>query len=292
MLDTLLRAGAVLDLFTEHDPEWGATAAAEHLGIAKSLAHEELSSLSAIGLLQRVEHGRYRLGWRTLTLASELLRSSNLSATITPITHALARDRKLAVAVMTWERRRLVCINSQRHQQIPALAVPQVGHSTHAGDGAADRVLLAARPVTELKCLWGEGLLDTRHRSFADLADELAETRRRGWAAGTEIRREGWAANNREARALHWVAAPVRDSRGKVVAAISLAHPPHRDRLELDADVRLARAAAVRITRTLCTLDATPRIPRRDPDRYELGWTSSSSTRLAYDSTPGQAQHQ
>jgi len=70
----------VLDLFTAEEPEWGATAAAERLGVAKSLAHDVLVSLTAIGLLQRVRHGRYRLGWRTLSLATVLLRTSEMKA--------------------------------------------------------------------------------------------------------------------------------------------------------------------------------------------------------------------
>ena len=58
MLGTLKRAGTVLDLFTTDEPEWGVTATAHRLGIGKSLAHDILSSLAAIGLLQRVGHGR------------------------------------------------------------------------------------------------------------------------------------------------------------------------------------------------------------------------------------------
>ena len=62
MLGTLARAGAVLDLFTTEEPEWGVTATAQRLGIGKSLADDVLASLAGIGLLQRVGHGRYRLG--------------------------------------------------------------------------------------------------------------------------------------------------------------------------------------------------------------------------------------
>ncbi len=54
MLGTLARAGAVLDLFTTDEPEWGVTATAQRLGIGKSLAHDVLASLAGIGLLQRV----------------------------------------------------------------------------------------------------------------------------------------------------------------------------------------------------------------------------------------------
>ena len=57
MLSTLGRAAKVLDLFTVDAPEWGATAVAHELQIAKSQAHELLVSLAVGGLLQRVGDG-------------------------------------------------------------------------------------------------------------------------------------------------------------------------------------------------------------------------------------------
>src|SRR4051812_50136167 len=91
MLRTVMRAGAVLDLFTDEEPEWGVTATAARLGIANSMAHDLLVSLASIGLLQRVGHGRYRLGWRTGSLASVLLRTSDLKAQAAPVGQRLAR---------------------------------------------------------------------------------------------------------------------------------------------------------------------------------------------------------
>ena len=91
MLGTLARAGAVLDLFTTDEPEWGVTATAQRLGIGKSLAHDVLASLAGIGLLQRVGHGRYRLGWRTVTLASVLLRTSELKVHARAVVAAASR---------------------------------------------------------------------------------------------------------------------------------------------------------------------------------------------------------
>jgi IclR family KDG regulon transcriptional repressor len=97
MLGTLIRAGEVLDLFTVEEPEWGATAAAQRLGIGKSPAHEALATLAEIGLLRRVGHGRYRLGWRNVSLAAMLLRSNGLSAHARPVVRELAESQDLAV---------------------------------------------------------------------------------------------------------------------------------------------------------------------------------------------------
>src|SRR4051794_41972859 len=77
MLSTLGRAAKVLDLFTVEAPEWGATAVAHELQIAKSQAHELLVSLAVGGLLQRVGMGRYRLGWRIVALNAVLVETSH-----------------------------------------------------------------------------------------------------------------------------------------------------------------------------------------------------------------------
>ena len=106
MLGTLMRAGDVLDLFTVEEPEWGVTATAQRLGIGKSLAHEALATMTEIGLLQRVGHGRYRLGWRTMSLASVLMRTSGLGACGRPIIRDLAEGRGLIVSLLAWERGR------------------------------------------------------------------------------------------------------------------------------------------------------------------------------------------
>ena len=59
--------------FTVETPEWGATAVAHELHIAKSAGPTScLVSLAVGGLLQRVGAGRYRLGWRIVALNAVL----------------------------------------------------------------------------------------------------------------------------------------------------------------------------------------------------------------------------
>jgi DNA-binding IclR family transcriptional regulator len=81
MLGTVANAGRVLDLFTAESAEWGPTAVGGALGVTKSQAHELLISLHAIGLLRRGPGGRYRIGWRTLSLGRTGLREEFPSET-------------------------------------------------------------------------------------------------------------------------------------------------------------------------------------------------------------------
>ena len=47
---------------------------------------------------------------------------------------------------------------------------------------AAAKVLLASRPRDEVKTLWGDGLVHTRHRRWTRLETDLEVVRRHGWA--------------------------------------------------------------------------------------------------------------
>ncbi len=212
MLNTLKRAGDVLDLFSAEEPEWGVTATAQRLGIGKSLAHDALTSLAAIGLLQRVGHGRYRLGWRNLSLASVLLRTSDLSARARPVVREVADRQNVTVSLVAWDRARVVYINRRHRPSGEVDLGPAPGTTVPLDDSAASRVLLAGRPDTEISALWNSGLVHSHHRCLDDLLGDLDVVRRDGWAVGPSAERQR----------LDAVAAPVRGCTGDVAAALSL----------------------------------------------------------------------
>jgi IclR family KDG regulon transcriptional repressor len=237
MLGTLIRAGDVLDLFTVEEPEWGVTATAQRLGIGKSLAHEALATLTEIGLLQRIGHGRYRLGWRTMSLASVLLRTSAIGTCARPVIRELVEFRGIGVSLVAWDRGRIVYINRHQRRVAQAAPGPVAGTTFPADDSAPAKVLLASRSAAEVTALWGRGDLRTRHDTLLGLTAELAEVRRVGWA------QDGHPATR--------VAAPVRDPDGDVAAAICLVPPVAAGERDLQHHASLAVAAAARISEAM-----------------------------------------
>jgi DNA-binding IclR family transcriptional regulator len=225
MLGTLKRAGTVLDLFTAEEPEWGVTATALRLGIGKSLAHDVLVSLTAIGLLQRVGHGRYRLGWRTVSLASVLLRTSELKASARPVLRDLAERERGPVGLLAWDRELIICIDRHQCARPANVRGPLAGSARLPGmsgpvDGcAAAQVLLAGRSSDQIRALWVDGFVESGHASIDELERDLQR-----------VRQEGWACDDvSETVASRGVAAPVRDPDGAVVAAVSLDLAARRD---------------------------------------------------------------
>jgi DNA-binding IclR family transcriptional regulator len=237
MLGTLMRAGDVLDLFTLEEPEWGVTATAQRLGIGKSLAHEALATLTAIGLLQRVGHGRYRLGWRMMSLASVLLRTSALGTCARPIIRDLVGARGVAVSLVAWERGRIIYINRHQRRDGGCGSGPTAGTIVPADDSAPARVLLASRPDAEIAALWQRHGLRTRRPTLAALAADLTEVRRMGWAQDAPCGEAGAG-----------VAAPIRDAGGDVAAALSVVPAGVCEGTELRRHVPLAVAAAAQIS--------------------------------------------
>ncbi len=232
MLGTLIRAGDVLDLFTLAEPEWGVTATAQRLGIGKSLAHEALATLTEIGLLERVGHGRYRLGWRTVSLASVQMRTNALNVCARPIVRDLAESKRMTVNVAAWERGRIICVH-RRNGGLPTAAGPRPGATAAPDDSAIARVLMAARPESEIRTLWSNGALQTTQATIEPLITELARIRRNGWAHDGGPRPGT-------------VAAPIRDHDGRVMAAISLLPAtPSGPADERHAPVAVAAAARI-----------------------------------------------
>jgi DNA-binding IclR family transcriptional regulator len=240
MLGTLKRAGDVLDLFTTEQPEWGVTAAARRLGVGKSLAHDVLASLAAIGLLQRVGNGRYRLGWRTISLASVLLRTSELKAQARPVVREVAERQGLTVSLVAWDRGRLIYLERCHSLRRVSVGGPVAGSTVPVDGSAASKVLLASRPRDEIRSLWGSGFVRTRHASLGQLELDLERVRLHGWAGDDAD----------ETARSHGVAAPVRDVDGDVAAAISL-DLVGQCAPNVHLDARMAVAAASRISEAM-----------------------------------------
>src|SRR5512142_1238491 len=94
MLNTLQKASEVLALYDREHTEWGVREVAEKLRMAKSSAHDLLSSLAQIGFLNKSESGRYRLGWRLVTMSETLLATTELRQEARPVMEDLAGQYK------------------------------------------------------------------------------------------------------------------------------------------------------------------------------------------------------
>jgi DNA-binding IclR family transcriptional regulator len=242
MLGTVTRAGKALDLFTPDRPTWGATAVSQELAIAKSQAHELLTSLTAIGLLRRVPGGQYRLGWRTLALGRDGLRGQFPDAALR-VMRAFAVRYQEPVHLVALDRDRLAVVAHYTTRGATDEFVP-TSLDPYLHCCALARCLLADLPAPQLAEVLDRPL--ARHTaatraSLPEIVDALDRVREERVAFDL-----GEVHDN-----LRSVAVPIRDGDGHLLAAFGTWTTARRWE---QAGTELTRAVAGVGTRVRATL--------------------------------------
>ena len=215
MLGTVTRAGRLLDLFTADSPEWGPTAVARELGIAKSQAHELLTSLTAIGLLRRSHGGQFRLGWRTLTLGRSLLRTQfpeTVSGLLRSLSHAFGEP----VHLMALDRDHLEVIASRPGARGTDRLLPGPLWDSFIDRCAAGRCLLASLSDAAVVDLLAHLEPDEPLPTSPSMPDWLS--------ADLELIRRNRVAfdDGLVSEALRGIAVPIRDPNAETLAAVGI----------------------------------------------------------------------
>lgn len=217
-MQSLARAMRVLDSFAGR--ELGVAEVAREHGIPKSTAFRVLSTLRRTGHLQQdPATGRYRLGLKLLDLGQRVAAGLDLRRVARPTMYALAQRSRSTVFLAMLADATVINVEQAESPEPVRLVADDalLGRLPHTiGTG---KVLLAHLPPAaratvvarlEMVRLTPHTTVD-RDRLLADL--EL-------------VRERGYAVNDQEqVIGIRGVAAPVRDHRGQVVAALSIAAP-------------------------------------------------------------------
>jgi IclR family transcriptional regulator, KDG regulon repressor len=222
MLGTVEKVGLILELFSLHAPEWGVSQVATTLGIPKSSAHELLASLTKIGLLHRLVTGRYRLGFRTLSLSQILLSSSDWRDVARQEMQHLVERLGETVSLAAMDGGQVINVDKLAGTKALHVGVTTVGGSLPAHCSALGKVILANQPWAMVRKLIEAREMTTftpnTITSLDELQSELERVRQQGFAFGIE----------EAVLELCCVAAPIRNHNGEVIAAISVSVPSNR----------------------------------------------------------------
>lgn len=241
--ETTLRRGMSI-LFALGGPEaiaqggLGVVRIAELVGRDKGQVSRTLKTLEACGVVERDPRTlHYRLSWRLFTLAARagdhrLLEvapavMATLSGRIGETVHLTALQGTEVLTILTHQAPRVI------------RASGQVGETTPAYCTSAGRSLLIDHPADTLRQLFRDCSFNLGGPHGPSNVEQLIE--RVG-----EVRRAGYATVRHEMEAgLVAAAAPVRDFRGRVVAALNTSAPEYRLGERLDETGReMAKAAA------------------------------------------------
>ena len=232
------------------------TDAAELLDVHKSTALRVLQTLEAARFVRKTGAGTYVFGSGLIELSELTLNSMDLRPFATPLLRTLQRRTGHTVHLAQLTGDEIIYIEKVGSPTPTTIQLPsRVGHAVSIYASAVGKVILAHLPRDErdrlLQHVEFERYTATTFSDRDTLEIELAGIRSRGWAVD----------NGEHDAYVMCVAVPVRDSRGLVVAALSI--------------------TAVEFVASLATLEGyLPQLlDTATALSLELGWVGASATK-------------
>ena len=218
------------------------TELARRLGLHKSTASRLLATLQRRGLVEQDEEtGKYRLGLVVIRLAERAEATLDLRGIAMPEMEHLARETRETIGLTTLDHDTAMTVAQVDGPNM--VACPDwTGRATPLHCVAAGKVLLSTFAERDVLRLVKQGLDARTDRTIIKLEpllEELARVRRRDYATTFGE----WEAG------INGVAVPVRDARGRIVAAVTVWGPAYRIAPARVPDlVASAKAAAAAIS--------------------------------------------
>jgi DNA-binding IclR family transcriptional regulator len=236
----IYRVLSLLKVFSEGRVKRSLTDLAEEVGLSKATAHRMLKILEQENFVYRSpESGEYQLGPEIIVLGSRALRAIDIREAARPELRALAEstgeDATLEVLVGT----EVLILEEERGHGLLSLGT-ELGTRWPAHATATGKILMAFSEAEMEEPSDGLAPL-TKHTivSWDEWKGTLEEVRKKGYATNLEELEYGYQS----------VAAPVRDRKGRVFAAVSVGGSVHRvTRSRIPELARSVREAALRLS--------------------------------------------
>jgi IclR family pca regulon transcriptional regulator len=223
-VQSLERGLDVIRSFSEESPRQSLSEVARRTGYSRASCRRLLFTLETLGYVG-VDGREFFLQPRILDIGYSFLTSLPFRDIVEPFIQDLSDKVRESVSVSVLDGSDIVFVSRVAASRIMTLSL-SVGSRLPAYCTSTGRVLLAAMPVPDQKRLLGSRPLValtkfTLHRE-SDILTELEKVARRGWALNDQELEVG----------LRAVAAPIRDSTGRTVAAINISTPVGRTNLK------------------------------------------------------------
>lgn len=215
--NAVIRALTILDYLSLENGPRRLIDIAQSLALPESTTQRLLASLAAKGYIQQNPLDQtYRLGWKVATLAKTFNKETWLIENIRPFMHQLSRQVSRTVNLAVLQNGRVVpleCVLPER-TIAPLYTWPGSWFPVHAT--ALGKALLANLSPDEAEMLLSQLTLEAyTEATITDLAELKRELQ--------QVRLQGYAVNHGEyVPEERCVAAPIKDSQGIAVAAISI----------------------------------------------------------------------
>ena len=218
MINSLLKALDILEVFRTVGPRLPLFEISERLGLPKSTAHNILRTLASRGYIERLDNDQYALGPALIPLARAVRLNVELRDCAAAILRELADDAGCTVYLVAPDHDRALYIFAVESAQ-RLLARTSVGMREPLYCTAVGKAILAFMPAEQ-----AEAVIDSIELSpFTEatitdpdtLRKEIAEVRSRGYAVDCSEHEPG----------IYCVGAPIFNAAGVLIAACSVSGP-------------------------------------------------------------------
>jgi len=245
---SIQKAFRILEHLSARSPQ-GVTEIAQALDLEKSSVSRLLKSLSELGyVVQAARRGQYQGSARLVSLAQQYLGGDPLCREAGPVLRGLARDARASAHLAVLVEGTMVIVAKESSPDLIQVAT-SVGGSAPLHASALGKILLAGLPEEEIDVFLSQPLERFTDKTITDarkLRKHLDDVRRRGWSFEAEEEHLG----------VGCIGAPVRDARGRWIAAISVAGPLRGTSFRLDpAHAKLVTAKAAELSRLVGSED-------------------------------------
>lgn len=217
-IQSVNRAFAIMELFSERLPALSVSEIAELTGLNRSTCYRFCQTLKGIGYLEEVDRRRFRPGLKAISLARAALSSRELPELALPYLRELQKTVNEAVNMSLLDGTEVVYVARILSDHLITLRL-YVGSRLPAYATSMGRAILAFLPEKE-----ADSVLD--RSDLRSITEHTLTDRRRLKAELQRIRLRGYAINDQEmAIGLRGVAAPIMSATGRPVAAINLSIP-------------------------------------------------------------------
>lgn len=212
----------MLELLAERG-DAGVTTLATQLGINKAATFRILSTLRAMGYVERDKHSEtYRLTLRIFDLGSKVLGRIDPITEARPLMHHLAEQTHETVHLAILDGHSVVYVDKIDAQYALRL-FSRIGKHAPAWCTGVGKALLSDLEDSEIEALFEDVELiqftENTITSIDELKLEVESVRRNGFAVDNEEHESG----------IRCVAASLRDRQRRIVAAISISWPTNRE---------------------------------------------------------------
>lgn len=217
---------------------------AERLDVSSSSTHRILQSLKKHHfVLQSTETKRYRLGYKVLSLTTNITKENNFTLAAKPFLKELAEEVQETVALCVLEGESVVCIDYVESKNISRLMVnPGVAMPAHAT--SSGKAILAYRPIKDIKRVFthyeDSKLTDKTFNNYQAFIEELNNVKLNGYAISDEELQIG----------VQGVASPIFDFNQRVIGSISITALKVDDKLT-EENIALLKECSKKITNSI-----------------------------------------